>query len=72
MFRDIVIPLQAWLLSQGRCFNCGLELEKAKKERKRNGFEKATCQCGRIFYYNKKTQKYRSNFNLLLNREIKY
>jgi len=27
MFKDVIAPIQAWLLSQGRCVGCGKELK---------------------------------------------
>ena len=50
MFKNVIAPIQAWLLSQGRCVGCGKEL---------SGKEKVTCSCGRIFVYDKKMEKYR-------------
>jgi predicted nucleic acid-binding Zn-ribbon protein len=58
MFKNVIAPIQAWLLSQGRCVGCGKELSIGKKV-KRNGTEKVTCSCGRIFIYDPKTKKYR-------------
>jgi hypothetical protein len=58
MFRKIISPVQAWLLSQGKCVGCGMPLEKGKKQPK-NGIEKITCKCGRIYIFDKKTKKYR-------------
>ena len=59
MFKNIIAPVQAWLLSQGRCVGCGKSLKKGKveegKEEKRD-----TCkECGRIYILNIKTKKYR-------------
>lgn len=58
MFKNVIAPIQAWLLSQGRCVGCGRELNLGKKE-SRSGGEKVTCQCGRIFIHDRKTNKYR-------------
>jgi len=58
MFKNVIAPIQAWLLSQGRCVGCGKELSSGKRV-KRNGTEKVTCSCGRIFIYDPKTKKYR-------------
>lgn len=58
MFKNVIAPIQAWLLSQGRCVGCGKELSLGKKE-KRDGTEKVTCSCGRIFIYDPKNKKYR-------------
>jgi len=58
MFKNVIAPVQAWLLSQGRCVGCGAPLSKGKREKKGNKV-KTTCKCGRIFIYNPKTKKYR-------------
>ena len=50
MFKNVISPIQAWLLSQGRCVGCGRELANGKK---------VTCQCGRIFIHDSKSNKYR-------------
>ncbi|MBI4999170.1 hypothetical protein HZB97_00105 [Candidatus Gottesmanbacteria bacterium] len=55
MFKNIIAPVQAWLLSQGRCVGCGMPLKKAKVGD--NGL--VTCKCGRVFVYDGKTGKYR-------------
>ena len=59
MFKNIISPVQAWLLSQGRCVGCGVPLEEGKKERAKDGLEKITCKCGRIYMYDSETNKYR-------------
>ncbi len=59
MFKNVIAPVQAWLLSQGRCVGCGLPLEKGGREEKENQTEKITCRCGRIFIYDPKSKKYR-------------
>jgi len=59
MFRNIISPVQAWLLSRGQCVACGMPLKKGKKENRNKGIQKITCKCGRIFVYNQKTKKYR-------------
>lgn len=59
MLKNVIAPIQAWLLFQGRCVGCGTPLSKGKKEKHEKG-EKVTCKkCGRIFIYNPKTKKYR-------------
>lgn len=55
MFKNIIAPVQAWLLSQGRCVGCGMPLKKGKVEDE--GL--VTCKCGRVFVYEAKTGKYR-------------
>ena len=34
MLKNVIAPIQAWLLSQGRCVADGQPLDKSKKERK--------------------------------------
>jgi len=59
MLKNIIAPVQAWLLSRGQCVGCGMPLKKGKKEKAKNGNIKIICKCGRIFIYNKKAGKYR-------------
>jgi predicted nucleic acid-binding Zn-ribbon protein len=59
MFKNIIAPVQAWLLSRGQCVGCGMPLDKGKREKRKDGTEKVICKCGRIFIYDKKTKKYR-------------
>lgn len=59
MFKNVIAPIQAWLLSQGKCVGCGTQLEKGKHEKHKYG-QKVTCnKCGRIYIYNPETRKYR-------------
>lgn len=50
MFKTLIAPIQAWLLSQGRCVGCGEELSKGTKKIVR-GQTTVTCRCGRIFIH---------------------
>jgi len=59
MLKNAIAPIQAWFLSQGRCVGCGKPLLGSKREKQRDGTERVTCECGRIFIYNSKTKKYR-------------
>lgn len=59
VFKNVIAPVQAWLLSQGRCVGCGRELSVGKKSKFKEGKEKAVCECGRIFIHDPKTDKYR-------------
>lgn len=59
MFKNIIAPIQAWLLSQGRCVGCGNPLDKGKIEEREDGTKKVTCKCGRIFIYDPKKDSYR-------------
>jgi hypothetical protein len=59
MLKNVISPIQAWLMSQGRCVGCGKPLGKTKRKKRKDGTEKVTCECGRIFIYTPKTKKYR-------------
>ena len=59
MFKNVIAPVQAWLLSRGQCVGCGIPLNKAKRTKRKNGTEKVICKCGRIFIYDLKAKKYR-------------
>jgi len=59
MLKNIIAPVQAWLLSRGQCVGCGMPLKKGKKTKTKNGRFKITCKCGRVFIYDPETEKYR-------------
>jgi DNA-directed RNA polymerase subunit RPC12/RpoP len=59
MLKNVIAPIQAWLMSQGRCVACGKPLSEGKKANHVEGTKKVTCSCGRIFVYNPKTKQYR-------------
>jgi predicted nucleic acid-binding Zn-ribbon protein len=59
MFKNVIAPIQAWLLSQARCVGCGRPLPDGKIEKRRDATEKVTCECGRIFIFDPKTKRYR-------------
>jgi hypothetical protein len=59
MFKNVIAPIQAWLLSQGRCVGCGRPLTEAKKTKRKDGTYKITCECGRIFINDSKKKTYR-------------
>lgn len=58
MFKNLISPIQAWLLSQGRCVGCNTPLSKGAKKEVR-GNTTITCQCGRIFIYDPIKKTYR-------------
>lgn len=58
MLKNAISPIQAWLLSQERCVGCGKPLAKGKTAKHKMG-TKLTCNCGRIFIKDSKTNKYR-------------
>jgi len=60
VFKNIISPVQAWLLSRGQCVGCGASLKNGQKAKaKIKGNDKVTCKCGRIFMYNLKSKAYR-------------
>ena len=62
VIKQLISPVQAWLISQGRCVGCGKDLSagKAEKSKKvRNSFKVTCSTCGRIFIKDEKTGKYR-------------
>jgi len=60
VFKNIIAPVQAWLLSRGQCVGCGTALKNGRWEKSKvKGHDKVTCKCGRIFMYNRKNKTYR-------------
>lgn len=59
MLKNLISPLQSWLLSKGKCVGCGMPLSKGSKSASQNGTEKVTCKCKRIFIFDKALKKYR-------------
>jgi len=60
MFKNVIAPIQAWLLSQGKCVGCGSSLTDGSKSKFKKDYEKVTCQkCGRIYIHDLKTKKFR-------------
>lgn len=59
MFKNIIAPVQAWLLSRGQCVGCGMPLKKGKVTPRKDGTAKVVCKCGRIFIHDGNTGKYR-------------
>jgi hypothetical protein len=49
MFKNIIAPVQAWLLAKGQCVGCGMPLEKGETTKRPDGSFKVVCKCGRIF-----------------------
>lgn len=58
VFKNVIAPIQAWLLFQGRCVGCGRELMYGGKTKRKDGTEKVVCDCGRIFIYDPKASKW--------------
>ena len=60
MFKNIIAPAQAWLLSQDRCVGCSSSLRNGLKENKKEKEVRTTCKkCGRIYLYNQETKRFR-------------
>jgi len=59
MFKNLIAPIQAWLLSRGQCVGCGMPLAKGKFEPHTAAADKVVCKCGRIFIYDKQKKTYR-------------
>ena len=59
MIKNIIAPVQAWLLSRGQCVGCGKLLSKGKAEPRSDGRARVTCKCGRIYIYSDKQKSYR-------------
>lgn len=55
MFKNIIAPMQAWLLSQGKCVGCGKALDTPHGK----GLIRVTCYCSRIYMYDPDANKYR-------------
>lgn len=58
MIKNLIAPIQAWLLSQKRCVGCGTPLQNGIKKSVR-GKTTVTCRCGRIFIYDEDKKNYR-------------
>lgn len=60
MFKNIIAPVQAWLLSKGQCVGCSMPLDKATRSKSKvSGFDQVTCKCGRIFLFDPDKKIYR-------------
>ena len=58
MFKNLIAPIQVWLLAQKRCVGCGMPLSKGSPKEIRRKMT-VTCKCGRIFIHDQATDKYR-------------
>ncbi|MBP9813863.1 hypothetical protein KBC80_01590 [Candidatus Woesebacteria bacterium] len=55
MLKNMLAPVQAWLLSQGKCVGCGKPLASSDGK----GLARIDCVCGRIYMYDSASRKYR-------------
>jgi len=58
MIKNLIAPIQAWLLSQKKCVGCGTSLSKGDRKLVRNNMT-VTCRCGRIFIHDQQKDTYR-------------
>lgn len=56
MIKNVIAPIQAFLLSKGHCVGCNAKLSKGKENDVR-GLTTVTCKCGRIFIKTKKDNR---------------
>lgn len=59
MFKNLIAPVQAWLLSQKRCVGCGVPLALGRHEKIDESRDKVICKCHRIYIYTPIDKKYR-------------
>lgn len=57
MFKNVIAPIQAWLLSQGKCVGCGTDLSKGIVKKTSKGDQVTCSKCSRVFVRN--DSKYR-------------
>ncbi|KKU81121.1 hypothetical protein A2875_04715 [Candidatus Gottesmanbacteria bacterium RIFCSPHIGHO2_01_FULL_46_14] len=55
MLKNIIAPVQAWLLSQGKCAGCG----RALPRKQGNRLVRTDCICGRVYMFDSQSEKYR-------------
>lgn len=58
VLKNIISPIQMWLLSQGKCAGCGRNLSEGKHKKHKKG-EQVICACGRIYIKGGKKGDYR-------------
>ena len=59
MFKNLISPVQAWLLSRGQCVGCGMPLEKGTRKKIDKEHDQVTCKCKRVYVNDKASGKYR-------------
>lgn len=58
MLKNIIAPVQAWLLSQKRCVGCGMPLSKGLKGKKGQLLQ-IICKCKRMYVFDEAKKSYR-------------
>lgn len=63
MLKNIIAPVQAWLLSQKRCVGCGTPLSRGQKSdlAGKSGQKQmtVTCKCKRVYIFDSEKKTYR-------------
>lgn len=59
MFKNVIAPIQSWLLGRGQCVGCGTALAKGERAPHKGDTSKVTCKCGRIYIYDNAKKSYR-------------
>jgi len=59
VLKNVISPVQEWLISQGLCGGCSMPLSKATRVKGKKGLDTLRCKCGRIYVQNKKANSYR-------------
>lgn len=59
MIKNVIAPVQAWLLSRGQCVGCGTKLRSGNHKKGVGGLTQVTCTCKRVFLFDQKKNSYR-------------
>ena len=59
MLKKIFAPAQEWILLHGKCVGCGEDLSHGKKIQLPDNTSRITCNCGRIFIYDRRKGSYK-------------
>lgn len=59
MLKNIIAPVQAWLLSQRRCVGCGTPLSQGQTGKNALKQTTITCKCKRVYLYDAAKKIYR-------------
>ncbi len=59
MLKNIIAPVQAWLLAQKRCVGCGIPLSQGVKNKNKKGHTTVLCKCKRIYIEDPQRKTYR-------------
>lgn len=59
MLKNIIAPVQAWLLSQNRCVGCGMPLSQGIKGKNDTGQSTLICKCKRVYMFDAHKKTYR-------------